>query len=503
MRPPNVLLVVWDACRLDAAREHAPTLARLAEDNLRFENAITPAGYSLPSHVSLLTGEYPHDHGIYHQEHTIDRQPLLDELGERGYRRDAVSANGFASAMYSFDRGFDRFYNTQGQMVYPEGLDVHAYAARARDEGGEVRVGSLGRLSLVREVLGHDHPLKSIANVCAAGTTEVVRRYPALERVPHRRFSRTAEFSYDPARNTRTIRRLLGNHARSSDDGPEDHPFFLFTNYMDPHHPYAPPGEYQRGHCGRTFPLSELRELADRTHPLKFLQRHEEGETLPEDVLETVRNLYAGEVERADDHLARLLDALEAHDLREETIVVVTADHGENLGEVDTMGEARFGHILSASDHLLRVPLVVAHPELEGRTVEEYVSTKDLYGLCTDPEPLLDSGGRDLGPLAHDGPVAAELPAYLNEVLWERYPGLRKLLARSVSVAYDDGWKAVATSADEVRAFHDGEERPPGDAPDAVRETARENLERMPSESVTGHGLSEEAVSHLEALGYV
>lgn len=498
MRPPNVLFVVLDACRLDAARDHADALGALADDNLWFENAVTPAGYSLPSHVSMFTGEYPHEHGVYNQEHTIDRQPLLDRLGERGYRRYAVSANGFASAMYGFDRGFDEFYNTQGQMVYPEGLDIHAYAARGRDEGGNVDVGRLGRLDLLRAVVGHDHPLKSLANVAAGGVTELVRAYPALERVPHPRFNRVAEFAYRPERNTRTIERVLESHAAD-----REAPFFLFTNYMDPHHPYAPPEPFQRERCGRTFSRGELRELAELSHPLKYLQRRERGEDLEEATLRRLRCLYEGEVASADGHLDRLLTTLEELGLREDTLVVVTADHGENLGERDRMGERRVGHILSASDSLLRVPLVLAHPDLAGRTVEEYVSVKDLFGLLGDPGPLLASSGRDLGALATDGPVAAEVPAYVNDVLWERYPELREQLARSVSVAYDEGWKVVATSAGEHRAWAGETERDPADAPREVDELALDNLASLPTESVAGRELSDDAVSHLEALGYI
>lgn len=496
-RHPNVLVVVWDACRLDAASGYAPTLASLAEENLWFENAVAPAGYSLPSHTSMLTGEYPHEHGVYSQEHQIDRAPLLEELGARGYRRYGVSANGFASAMYGFDREFDEFYNTQAQMCFPEGLDIHAVARRSRDERGDVDLGDLGVLDLAREIARHDHPAKSACNVAAAGLTELVRFYPALRRIPHRRFSTHAEFAYSPAKNTDTIRRLLGEAAD------REEPFFLFTNYMDAHHPYAPPERYQRAFCGRTFSGSELRSLADLTHPLDYLQRQRDGETLAESTRATLRNLYLGEVRTADEHLRRLLAALEATGLREETLIVVTADHGENLGERDELGERRFGHILSASDDLLRVPLVVAHPDLSGRRVQEYVSLKDLYGLCTRPGPLLDSGGADLGSLATDGPVAAQLPAYLNDALASAYPDLVELLSRHIAVVYGDGWKVVETASGTEWAFEGGRDRPFEAAPEALRSICREHLVALTELAPVGRPLGPEERRHLEALGYL
>lgn len=517
---PNVLLVVLDACRLDAARGYAPRLGALAADNLWFDNAITPAGYSLPSHVSFLTGEYPHEHGVYSPEHWIDRAPLLEGLAERGYRRYGVSANGFASGMYGFDREFDEFYSTQAQIPYPEGLDVIALSRRGpsdddRPESGggpaggdaEGRGPSAGRpaggserpelRTLLAEVLGHDHPLKSACNVAGAGLTELVRSYPVLRRIPHRRFSRHAEFAYSPARNTRTICDIL---ERAAD---REEPFFLFANYMDAHHPYAPPRDQQRAFCGRTFSNAELRELADLTHPLDYLQRQANGETLDASTRATLRNLYLGEVRTADDHLGRLLAALEATGLREETVVVVTADHGENLGERDALGERRFGHILSASDNLLRVPLVVAHPRLEGRRVDRYVSTKDLFGFCLDPGPTLVSGGRSLGALGPDGPVAAQLPAYLDDALEAAYPELRELLARHVAVVFGDGWKVVDMSTGTRRAFRGRTAHPVEAAPESLRTVCREHRRSLEALAPAGRELGAEERRRLEALGYL
>lgn len=503
LRPTNVLFVVWDACRLDVAREHAPTLAALADSNLEFENAIAPAGYSLPSHVSLFTGEYPHEHGTYEHGQSVGRLSLLDELGERGYTRYGVSANGFASPMYGFDRDFDRFYNTQAQMVYPEGLDVHGYVRRRResDDGTDdgFDLGDIGPVQLLRETLSHPRPAKSLANVGAAALTEAVRRSPLLQRVPHPRFSTYSEFSYAPAHNTRTIESILAREARGRN------PFFVFTNYMDAHHPYAPPKRYQREMLGRTLSFSELARLADRTHPHEFIRRVERGERpLGERDLETVRALYAGEVRTADDHLARLLAALDEHGLREDTLVVVTADHGENLGETDGMGTTRMGHSLSVSDHLLRVPLVIAHPALAGRRVEEYVSLTGLRALFTDGlQSLLESGGTDLGGLLPEaGVVSSQLPASSNDALPERYPTLRELFGQHRAMSYTDGWKVLATSVGEERAWHEGIEVEFDDAPAACRAACRDALAGLESPG-DARELATADRSHLEALGYL
>lgn len=499
MSLPNILLVVWDACRLDAARDHAPTLASLAAENLWFENAVTPGGYSLPSHVSMVTGRYPHEHGIYSLIHSIDETPLVEELGERGYARYGVSANGFASPNYEFDREFDRFYNTQSEMVYPKGIDVHHYARKARTrDSGKFAIGGINPLHLSREVLTHPHPLKSTANFAAAGIRDAVNTWPVLRRVPHPRFDKYSEFCYSPAKNTRAIRSVFDEAAEG------DQPFFVFANYMDAHHPYAPPAHYQREYLGRTLPYRRLSELAEQTSPWEFIRAVQRGERpLDDATLETVRDLYAGEVRTADEHLRKLLDALDERGLREETLVVVTADHGENLGETDRMGETRIGHVLSSSDNLLRVPLVVAHPRLEGRRVEEYVSTKDLRWLLTDGlRDFVESEGSDLSALwPENGIVSGQVPAKLKQALYDRYPELSDLFQRHIAVCYANDWKVVLTSADEEGAWHGEEPRPLQEVPTELVSTCRNNLEALIE--TTHEGTNEVDTGHLEALGYL
>lgn len=499
MTRPNILFVVWDACRFEAARRHAPTLRALAEENLWFENAITPAGYSLPAHASLFTGEYLHEHGVFSRTHEFDAVPLVDTLRDAGYTCYGVSANGFASPRYRFDEPFDDFYNSQGQMVYPDGLDIHRYARQVETSEGEISTGDVSYADLLRETLGHAHPLKSLANVAAAGVSQLADRYQPLQKIPHPRFNEYHEFAYSPEKNTSAIRSVLEQEADTRD------PFFLFANYMDTHHPYAPPERFQREYCGEALTYAELSDLAEVSHPWDYLRGVESGDRLPNETLERLRGLYAGEVRHVDEHLGRLLDALEREGLREDTVVVVTADHGENLGETDRMGETRMGHECSASDQLLRVPLVVAHPALEAAEVTDHVSTKNLSALFAGGlERLLGSGGTALEPLTPpDGVVASQIPPPANPTLRERYPEISDVLERTLSVTYADGWKVVVTSEGDRHCWHHGEEQPLEDAPDRAVTQAESHLETLVGLSNTDRELSDARVSQLESLGYV
>lgn len=490
---PNVLFLVWDACRLDTARSHAPNLASLAENNIWFENAIAPAGNSLPSHVSMFTGEYPHEHGIHRTGQEIGKTPLLAELGEMGYSRYGISANGFASPMYGFDRGFDEFYNTTGQMVYPDGLDVHRFARQFMNGMAGVGIGDIEVSRLFRAALEHDHPLKSLVNIVSAGVQKGSDRIPYLRHVPHPWFSDYPTFNYDPDTNTESIRSVLEQESGNA------RPFFVFSNYMDTHNPYAPPERYQREYCGKQFSYRELLDVADAANPLRFL---EDDRRIDADLLADIRDLYSAAVRTVDDHLGKLVDSLERQGLREETLIVITADHGENLGERNATGEREMGHVSSVTDNLFRVPLLVAHPELPTRTVETHVSIKDLYEVVANAAEVVEGEAYIEPFFDQERYCFAEFPSVVDTAFEERHPTIANELDRHWVAAYSDGWKVAVASSGEKRAWENGTPCEVDAVPSEAVRKCREYVACF-EEQGTDTGLSEVDIEHLESLGYL
>ena len=500
--PPNVLFVIWDACRLDAARQNANFLNSLAADNLSFENAVTPASWSLPSHASLFTGQYAHEHDIYRASDSMESVTLFERLHDRGYKTYGVSGNGFVSHARNLHRHVDELYYSSGQGPFIDGLTVYSHVF-----GRQNRNQDLDKVDATRDLLGaiagHEHPLKSLGNFFAVGLNRVAANVPPLQRIPHPVFNPFQPFSYAPEKNTNKLRSYL------SDAETAGRPFFMFANYMDAHRPYYPPEEYQRAHLGRTVPYDEIRRLTDDvTDPWKFAEGMAAG-SIDEADLETVRGLYAGEVQSLDDHLELLFAELERRGLREDTLVVVTADHGENLGEEDEMGKRRMGHHSSMSDVLLRVPLLVVHPDLKGRSVEKVISTKSLFDLFTGGyETLIESGGEDLSPLLpEDGVVTSQYPAVGGEELYERYPNApRSVLAERVEdsavAGYTREWRMVVDSTGTRRAWREGAPANVDDAPEELVAACDEQLEALVG-GKREESLTEEEISHLESLGYI
>jgi arylsulfatase A-like enzyme/tetratricopeptide (TPR) repeat protein len=174
-------------------------------------------------------------------------------------------------------------------------------------------------------------------------------------------------------------------------------PFFAWVHYFDPHAPYEPPSPYSAGYRGRE---------------------------------------YDGEIAYADAALGRLFARLESSGLLDNTLVVLTADHGESLGE---HGEATHG--IFVYDATLRVPLIFAHPDLvpAGRTISGPADLVDiaptilgLLGIPVPSEmqglvlaPALRSSEKTVGPDLEGREIYLESQAGWLDRRWAPLLGIR------------------------------------------------------------------------------
>lgn len=484
MPNPNILHVVWDACRYDYAIEYADTLLRLSDDNLWFEKTIAPAGWSLPSHVSMFSGDYPHEHEIYRVDQSVNSLPITVRLSEEGYRTYAVSSNGFISPRHGFETCFDEFYTTQGEIIYPQALDVYRFANKAGKNT------SISMREIASDVISHPAPLKSAMNVASGILSKITNRAQFLQKIPHHRFSQFNGFNYTPESNTKTIESIL---KRESDS---ESPFYIFTNYADTHHPYSPPEKHQRETCGKIYSYNDLQKLNKLAYPWKAM---EERKSIPDSELRKIRQLYAAELRSSDAHLNQLLDLLSEYNQLEDTLVIVTGDHGENLGEEDPLGERLMGHARSGSEELLHVPLLIMHPDLNGEQISERFSLRRIADLMTIQRDDLLSGQLPVS----ENHVFSETPlAGRQKLLAERYDLPQRLLDRSVSVGYENDWKIIITSDGEEVALKDGETVDINRAPDNLRESIEDNLKKL-SLSEENESLDPDLVDQLGNLGYI
>jgi arylsulfatase A-like enzyme len=128
--PADVVLVTLDATRADALSCYGgrladtPNLDAIARESVRFDQAITTAPYTGPSHASILTGLYPPQHGLrdfLHQRMRDDVATLPELLRERGFRTAAFVSTYVLDRRFGLDRGFDVYSGDFWQKATPDG----------------------------------------------------------------------------------------------------------------------------------------------------------------------------------------------------------------------------------------------------------------------------------------------------------------------------------------------------------------------------------------------
>lgn len=233
-----------------------------------------------------------------------------------------------------------------------------------------------------------------------------------------------------------------------------ERPFFLWLHYVNPHAPYTPPAPYD---------TAFLDAGVSRTRRLPVVPGYHGGIAkqwaVPgQDRLGYYVAQYDGEIATVDAEVGKVLDALEGSSGRGRTVVVLTTDHGESLGEHDYF----FDHGEDLFDPSMRIPLIVSVPGAPvGRRSDALASTLDLLPTVLDAVKVSyppDLAGRSLLPAASGGALGSP----------DRLFGQNE---RNLTATWDAGFKLVVTpqnSGDDSRALYD-RSTDPGETKDVSR----------------------------------
>jgi uncharacterized sulfatase len=408
---PNIVLIVLDTHRLDRLgcygypRGTSPNIDAFAQESTVFENAISPAQWTIPAHASMFSGEFPSTHMTLQARDSLDVcfQTLAERLSSNSYRSVGFCNNPLVGVLNNgFKRGFETFYNYGGAIP-----SVPAKSPKSS-------------LALLNGIwTHHTHLLRKISypiqNVFAK-SNRIFQFVMSPKLVSL--WTRYAHFKGDTSGSIRDASAFIRQQMRVNDKQPH----FLFINLFETHLPFTPPqtfvdtfapyleGERAARDFMRIYNTQALRWLLPMEEPFSNLEA------------QTLSDMYDAEVAYQDHLLAELLTVLDQPEHRDKTMVILVADHGEMLGEHQLMG-----HSFGVFQELVHVPLLIRFPgQVAGQRVVDLVSTTQLFHTVLDiagvevPEtenlPAMDIKGLSLTRVVNGAGPAAPV------VFSEAYP---------------------------------------------------------------------------------
>ncbi|MBL8178988.1 MAG: sulfatase-like hydrolase/transferase [Bryobacterales bacterium] len=352
-RKPNVLWIMVDQLRFDCLGANGnrlirtPNLDRLAARSANFQNGFVQSPVCVPSRASYFTGRYPHSH-----KNRVNYTPLdaRERLGQQ-YFRDAGYQTGVVGKLHYYpptaaharSLGWDRVQIDDGVAATDPYSDYVAWRKRNDPKAG----------------VGYQ------------ATAGLAGKNP---------FRAAISYEYTPTAWTgEQTRRMLREF------GAGDRPFFLYSSFFKPHSPHTVPAPYDAMYDEIEIPLPRAVGLADiEKLPLpvqKQILRGKPQYGMDRGRLQWIYRSYYGGVSMIDREVGLVLDELERSGQGQNTIIVFTTDHGDQLLEHGLEGKNVF---FEAS---VRVPFLLSYPgKIEAGLRRELVEMVDvlptLLGLC-------------------------------------------------------------------------------------------------------------------------
>jgi len=363
MKRPNILLLFTDQQRFDTIAAlgnpviRTPAMDRICREGVAFTSAYSPSPVCVPARCSMAYGQYPMNTQCYENRWPMptDRPSFMQALTDAGYRTHGIGKCHFtpdANALRGFQTretqeeaprrasdDYTRYLETMGWGELPE-----PHAVR----------GEMYYVPQVSQMPPHLHPTQWIGD--------------------------------------RSVAFL--NEQKSSDQ-----PWFLYSSYVHPHPPFAPPAPWHKLYRSFDMPLPMVPQ--DVEHLQTAINRKQNrykgrDQGIDNNLMRNIKAHYYACISFVDYQIGRLLSTLEANGQLDNTLVMLSADHGEHLGDYQCFGKR------SMHDTCMRVPMLLRLPGRfdGGQRCEALASLVDvmptLLGAAGCNDPALARDGEDL-----------------------------------------------------------------------------------------------------------
>ncbi len=342
MEKTNIVFIVLDACRAynlscyGYNKPTSPNIDNIAKEGVLFEHAFSTTNITDPSLTTIFSGYYPTSHGMTKQAEMeyvpSSRIKFLPEiLKSHGYTTMAVD---WLSRWHK--RGYD-WYGYQPKLGNL--ADVKSWAINVRN--------------LVKFILPYDKiptPIKSL-----------------LKKIYNKVLPDWYPRWYDAKKTTDVAMNLIEKN--------KDKRFFLFIHYWDTHTPYNAPNEYWEKFYEENKENISIEEILGSLTQKNDCIFYKEWLGKAKDINEVLA-WYDGSIAYVDNEIGRLYDYLEKKKILDNTILIITSDHGECLLEHGIF----FDHRGALYDEVLRVPLIIRFPKKlpQKLRIKEFVQHVDI-----------------------------------------------------------------------------------------------------------------------------
>ena len=344
MKQPNIIIIVADTMRLDALsvynnKINTPAVDLFSRNSIIYNNAIAPAPWTIPSHASLFTGKYASEHKIHESEEIKDFDlnismnynkfpTIAEKLNKEGYNILGISANANIVPGSGFDKGFNNFYYSKN--VYYNIIKNYLMRNNNIISADKIWTGQK-KLEVLKTLLKEDglNGLKRLYNLGSL----FKNKYDG--------------FYYDKG-GYDTVDHIENSSFKS--------PFFLFLNFMEMHEPYIKDGP----NIGTVKGLKSLFGYININTKTKS----------------NIRKRYFQRSIIFDYYFGRLIRFLKYNNIYDNTLIILTSDHGQQLYENNY-----YGHGIYLTDELIRIPLIIKYPGNMHSVDNDVISLTDLKDI--------------------------------------------------------------------------------------------------------------------------
>jgi len=316
---PNFMIIISDCTRPDKLscygyeKNITPNIDNFAKQGTIFLNAVTQGVWTLPTHASLFSGQYPFEHGLYYATEDLDiklknkTNILTNQLKKHGYITAGISNNPWVGKLSRMDKDFDFFMESDGATRNNLDLDINL----------PIKISMMNQIQKKK------------------GSFFFKLLIPYLIKRPE-----FTDFSIETAKK-------IINYSKKNNK-----PFFIFMNLMDTHQPYYPPLKIlNKISEKRYYPFSSI---VDNIKIRSFFQGNKSEKTI-----KILNDYYNASLNYQDKQIGNLFDFMKKNNSLDNTVIFFTSDHGKNLGEYDIDDDINY-----VKDIILKVPLIVRYPRL-------------------------------------------------------------------------------------------------------------------------------------------